>query len=116
MIACTICSRASAPIPRAAMPARSRASIARIRATERLCPIARRSSSASPPVNPAATIAIRRSCSWKSGTPSVRSRIGASEGWGYSTGARPRRRSKNGCTMPPTIGPGRMIATCTTRS
>ena len=51
--------------------------IACIRSTERLEPMARRSSSASPPVNPAATMAIRRSCSWKSGTPSVRSRIGS---------------------------------------
>ena len=40
---------------------------------ERLKPIARRSSSASPPVKPATVIAMRSSCSWKSGTPSVRS-------------------------------------------
>ena len=59
------------------MPLRSRASILSIRSTERLKPIARRSSSASPPVKPAAVIAMRSSCSWKSGTPSVRSRIGS---------------------------------------
>ena len=64
------------------MPARSRASIAFMRFSERLKPMARRSSSASPPVKPAATMAIRRSCSWKSGTPSVRLRIGSSEGCG----------------------------------
>ncbi len=40
------------------MPWRSRASIESIRSTERLKPIARRSSSASPPVKPAATIAM----------------------------------------------------------
>ena len=40
-------------MPRSAIPARSRASIASIRSSERLKPIARRSSSASPPVKPA---------------------------------------------------------------
>ena len=53
-----------------------------MRSTERLKPIARRSSSASPPVKPAATIAMRMSCSWNSGTPSVRFRIGSSDGCG----------------------------------
>ena len=75
------CGRADDAV-RASMPARSFASIACIRSTERLKPMARRSSSASPPVKPAATIAMRRSCSWKSGTPSVRSRIGSSDGCG----------------------------------
>ena len=87
-----------------------------MRSTERLNPIARRSSSASPPVKPAATIAILRICSWKSGTPSVRFRMGSRQGSGYSTSALPCRRSKKGRTMPPTIGPGRMIATWTTMS
>ena len=64
-------------IPRSAMPRRSFSTIACIRSTERFEPIARRSSSASPPVKPAATIATRRSCSWKIGTPSVRARIGS---------------------------------------
>ena len=73
-------SAVSPVIPRSAIPARSRASIAFMRFSERLKPIARRSSSASPPVKPAAVIAIRSSCSWNSGTPSVRSRIGSSEG------------------------------------
>ena len=103
-------------MPFFSIPERRRVSIAPIRSSERLKPIARRSSSASPPVKPAATIAIFRSCSWKSGTPSVRFRIGSSDGCGYTTGALPCRRSKNGWTMPPTIGPGRMIATCTTMS
>ncbi len=44
--------------------------------------MARRSSSASPPENPAATMAMRRSCSWKSGTPRVRFSIGSRQGWG----------------------------------
>ena len=35
-------------------------------------------------MNPAATIAIRSSCSWNSGTPSVRARIGSSDGCGYA--------------------------------
>ncbi len=112
----TICSCAAPSIPRSLIPRRSFSSIAVIRSCERLKPIARRSSSASPPVKPAATIAIRRSCSWKSGTPSVRFRMGSRHGCGYSTGARPRLRSKKGWTIPPTIGPGRMIATCTTMS
>ncbi len=77
----TIVSATSPVIPRSAMPERSRASIAFMRFSERLKPMARRSSSASPPVKPATVIAIRSSCSWKSGTPRVRSRIGSSEGW-----------------------------------
>ena len=51
-----------------------------MRFSDRLKPIARRRSSAWPPVNPATTIAIRSSCSWNSGTPSVRFRIGSSSG------------------------------------
>ncbi len=69
-------------IPRSVMPRRRRPTIACIRSTERLEPMARRSSSASPPVKPAATMAMRRSCSWKIGTPSVRSRIGSRLGCG----------------------------------
>ena len=78
----TISSAAAPVMPFRAIPARSLASIACMRARERRNPKARRSSSASPPVRPAATIPIRRSCSWKSGTPSVRRRIGSSEGCG----------------------------------
>ena len=62
------------PSPRAAA-----CSICFMRFSERLKPIARRSSSAWPPVKPAATIAMRSSCSWKSGTPSVRASTGSSE-------------------------------------
>ena len=47
--------------------------MSRMRFSERLKPIARRRSSASPPVKFASTMAMRRSCSWKSGTPIVRS-------------------------------------------
>ena len=45
------------------MPARSFTSISFMRFSERLKPIARRSSSASPPVNPAVIIAMRSNCS-----------------------------------------------------
>ena len=45
------------------IPRRKSSSMAFIRSIERLKPIARRSSSAWPPVKPAATIAIRISCS-----------------------------------------------------
>jgi urea transport system ATP-binding protein len=62
------------------------------------------------------TIAIRRSCSWNSGTPSVRLSTGSSSGCGYVTASVPRRRARYGCTIRPTIGPGRMIATSTTMS
>src|SRR5207237_1047740 len=72
VICCTISSCAAAVIPRAAIPSRSRRSIAAMRSTERLKPMARRSSSASPPVKPATVMAMRSSCSWKSGTPTVR--------------------------------------------
>ena len=74
-------SAASPTMPRSFMPARRRVSIAFMRLSERLKPMARRSSSASPPVKPATVIAMRSSCSWKRGTPSVRFRIGSSEGW-----------------------------------
>ena len=59
----TISSAASPVMPFCAMPSRSRCSICCIRFTDRLKPIARRSSSASPPENPATTIAIRSNCS-----------------------------------------------------
>ncbi len=98
------------------IPSRSLTSISAMRFCERLKPMARRSSSASPPVKPATAMAIRSSCSWKSGTPRVRARIGSRLGWGYVTGSRPARRFKYGWTIFPTIGPGRMIATSTTRS
>src|SRR5674476_991557 len=54
--------------------------------------MARRNSSASPPLNPAAIIAMRSSCSWNSGTPSVRCKTGSREGWRQSAGSRPWRR------------------------
>ena len=60
---------------------RSLASMACMRSAERLKPMARRSSSASPPLKPATAMAMRRSCSWKRGTPRVRFRIGSSSGW-----------------------------------
>ena len=59
----TISSWASPVMPFLVMPARRSFSISFIRSTERLNPIARRSSSACPPVNPAATMAIWISCS-----------------------------------------------------
>ena len=77
-----IASAVSPVIPCFAIPARSFPSICCMRCSERLNPNARRSSSASPPLNPAATMAIRNSCSWNSGTPSVRARIGSSDGCG----------------------------------
>ena len=51
-----------------------------MRAPERLALMAWRSSSASAGLNPATSMAISISCSWKRGTPSVRSRIGSSSG------------------------------------
>ena len=109
-------SAAAPEMPWRAMPARSFTSTSRIARSERLKPKARRSSSASPPVKPAVAIAMRSSCSWKSGTPSVRRRMGSRSGWGTVISSRPARRRKYGCTMSPTMGPGRMMATCTTRS
>ncbi len=44
-------------------------------AAARLCISARRSASASPWLNPAAVTARRMACSWKSGMPSVFSKI-----------------------------------------
>ena len=73
-------------------PRRSRASISLMRSTERLKPMARRSCSACPPVKLAAVMAMRRGCSWNRGTPSVRLRIGSSDGCAYRTGSRARRR------------------------
>ena len=58
----------------------SDAKVRTIRSRLRLCPIARRSTSASPAENPASAIATCIPCSWKSGTPRVRSRIGSSDG------------------------------------
>ena len=64
----------------------------------------------------AAVMAMRMSCSWKSGTPSVRFNTGQSDGCGTEGFSRPARRSRYGLTICPTIGPGRMIATSTTMS
>ncbi len=69
-------------IPRSAIPSRSCVSSFAMRSTERLAPIARRSSSAWPPENPAATIATFISCSWNSGTPRVRFSTGSRSGCG----------------------------------
>ncbi len=79
-------------------------------------PIARRSSSASAALKPPSAIAIAIACSWKIGTPYVRRRIGSSAGCAYSTGSSPRRRRVYGRTNFAWIGPGRISATCTTRS
>ena len=49
---------------------------------DRLEPMARRSSSDSAGLKPATSMAICISCSWNSGTPSVRFRIGSSDGCG----------------------------------
>ena len=81
-------------MPFFAMPSIIRWQIAAIRSRLRLCPIARRSTSASPGVNPARAIATCMPCSWKSGTPSVRLRIGSSDGCGYVTGSSPFRRRR----------------------
>ena len=56
--------------------------------------IARRSSSASPGVNPAATIDSDIACSWKSGTPSVLPRTRFTASLGYSIASSPRRRRR----------------------
>jgi hypothetical protein len=56
--------------------------------------LARLSSSASPPLKPATVIAILSSCSWNSGTPRVRLRMGSSSGWAYVTGSSPFRRRR----------------------
>ena len=53
-----------------------------IKSWERLWVKARRNCSASPPVKLAQTIAMRSNCSWNSGTPKVRFKIGSKEGWG----------------------------------
>ena len=91
---CTISSCAFTAIPLEVIPSRRRASIAFIRSTLRLLPIARRSSSASPAVKRAAAIAMRISCSWKSGTPKVRFKTGQREGWGTVGSCRPALRSR----------------------
>ena len=82
-------SAVSPVMPFFAIPSRSCTSICFMRFSERLKPIARRSSSACPPVNPAATIAMRSSCSWNSGTPSVRASTGSSDGCSGTTGSLP---------------------------
>ena len=76
-IDCTTWSASWPSMPLAFIPARSFTSSAAILFCERFMPIARRSSSASPPVKLATAMAMRRSCSWNSGTPSVRDRIGS---------------------------------------
>ena len=58
-------------MPRSAIPAKNRPRSRCMRSTDRLAPMARRSSSDSAGVNPAASMAICMSCSWNSGTPSV---------------------------------------------
>ncbi len=62
------------------------------------------------------TIDSFMACSWNSGTPSVRARIASTSFDGYVTGSSPFRRRRNGCTISPTMGPGRMIAISITRS
>ncbi len=68
---------------------------------------ARRSASASPGVKPAATTASRIACSWKSGTPSVFSRM-CSHLVARGTSPPPARRAGGGRGGPcrPRIGPG----------
>ena len=51
-----------------------------MRSAERLAAMAWRSSSASAALNPAMATAISISCSWNKGTPSVRFRMGSSNG------------------------------------
>ena len=63
-----------------------------MRSPDRLALMAWRSSSDSAGVNPATSMAICISCSWKSGTPRVRSRAGCISGWRYETGSVPLRR------------------------
>ena len=87
-------SAASPVMPWRAMPSRSFGSTSFMARSERLKPKARRSSSASPPVKPAVAMAMRSSCSWKSGTPRVRRRIGSRTGCGTVTGSRPARRRR----------------------
>ena len=87
-------SACSPTMPWRVMPARSFASTAFMARSERLKPKARRNSSASPPVKPAVAMAMRRSCSWKSGTPSVRFRMGSRAGWGTVGFSRPARRRR----------------------
>ena len=65
----------------AAMPSKNRPRSRSIFSVERLEPIARRSSSASPAENPATSTAICMSCSWNSGTPRVFFSAPASNGW-----------------------------------
>ena len=55
-------------------------------------------------------MAIRKSCSWKSGTPSVRFRIGSSEGCRYDGASSPARRRRYGWTIPPTYNEYNFVA------
>ena len=109
-------SMTSGATPLRSMPARSFTHTAFIFSCERWKLSARRSSSASLPVKSAMTIAIFKSCSWNSGTPSVRSSTGRRRSSKNVTGSRPCRRARYGCSMSPWIGPGRMMATSTTTS
>jgi hypothetical protein len=72
----------SSAMPLRRIPSISRSQISAIRSRLRLCPIARRRLSASPGEKPAQAIATCIPCSWNSGTPNVRFRIGSSAGWG----------------------------------
>jgi hypothetical protein len=67
-------------------------------------------------VKSAASIAICITCSWKIGTPFVRISAGFSSSGQAISSSRRVRFFRYGWTMPPWIGPGRTIATSTTRS
>ena len=74
-------SSASSPVmPWASIPSYSFVSSRSIFSRPRLEPMARRSRSASSPVQPPMVIAICISCSWNSGTPRVRFSTGSSAG------------------------------------
>jgi hypothetical protein len=76
-----ILSASSPSMPLAAIPSKNRPRSFSIFSVERLAPMARRSSSASPAENPATSTATCMSCSWNSGTPSVLSSAFLSSGW-----------------------------------
>ena len=61
-----------------------------MRSTERLKPMARRSSSASPPLKPAIVIAIRSSCSWNRGNTEGAFEYGGEVGMGVGHVFAPR--------------------------
>ena len=73
-------SRVGASMPRWAIPAIRSPLRASMRSGLRLDPMARRSWSARAPDRPAASVAMRMSCSWKSGTPRVWRSAGSSSG------------------------------------